>query len=1266
MVPTTASGRQALTASDARVIARYRSFTLVEGETSDSGQLRRAGATERDDMRKVLMGGAAVDPSTDREPLATKGSTDGLKRAGAGLVLVQLVGPVQDEWLGALKETGATVVTYMAENAYLVYASDGKQQLALARFGARNPAVRAVTRYKDSDKFTTAPPMAGSADVAVQTVRGAEGADARHATALAGEERRGLTRVAGFATQYVRLTAGEISNLSRDPAVVAILPDRRPKLLDERAAQIVAGNISGNAPDPPGYLAALTALGFGAGLFDFVVDITDEGVDKGVMPMPAGSHPDFYESGSTSNPSRIVYQQEDTAGDTNARDCGGHGTNVASIAAGYNADAGATVEDASGYNYGLGIAPRVLLGGTKIFNCAGIFDVQGTLTALQDNAYANGARVSNNSWGADTFGGYNADAQEYDAIVRDARSGEAGNQEITEVFAAGNMGYWGGSVGPPGTAKNVITVGASENVRPIGAADGCGVPDTGADDVRDIIDFSSRGPAIDGRRKPDIVAPGTHVSGAQPQTGVDYNGNGTCDSQFPSGSTLYTLVSGTSQATPEATGFAALLRDWYERTVGGGVTPPSPAMVKALMVNSASDQVGGANGAGGTNGNVPDNTQGWGRINVKSALDAVPRAYFDQSTTFGASGDSFSKTFAVQDASKPVKVSLVWTDAPGPLTGAAYVNNLDLKVSHGSGTFLGNVFDGGMSDTGGSADPRNNVENVFLPAGSDGGFNVTVDATNVAGDGVPGNADATDQDFALVVSNAAIATAPVLTHEGTTVTDLGDGDGSVEPGEIFNMTEEVRNAGNGGVTGVAATISTVTPNLSVLQAASAYPDMPAGATGSNSTAFSAGLDTAASCGSDLRFDVSFQTDSGSQAMSFKVPTGTFGAPVTRSTGATSIDIPDNDPVGVTSVLNVAGTGSIRDVNAGINISHTWDGDLEISLIGPDGTSVVLASRVGWDGHNFTNTVFDDEAATNIASGSAPFTGSFTPQADQLSRFDGKQRQGNWTLKVVDTAEIDTGTINRFDHTSSIAECSAPGSPDTTITAGPAEGNIIVDDTPAFEFTSEPGTTFECRVDAGAFAACTSPHTTAALTDDSHTFAVRAKNSEAVVDPTPATRTFTVDTTSVGPTLPVPPSVPPVPGVPPAEVDSDVNGFRAQVMVRRVKRFTGTATGAARVQIALLKRTPGTRPAVAKGKHIGACLWLKNSKGIFKKVRPTKKVCAKPVWLNAIGSGTWSFRLKKKLPRRSRYVLYSRAIGSDGRTETSFSSSDKNRVAFRIR
>ena len=239
-----------------------------------------------------------------------------------------------------------------------------------------------------------------------------------------------------------------------------------------------------------------------------MVDITDEGIDKGVVPAPAGSHPDLFRNGNAASTSRIAYAHEATAGDADARDCGGHGTNVASIAAGYNTQTGASFEDAQGFNYGLGISPRSKVGATKIFNCAGNFDVTTSITDLRSQAYARGARISNNSWGSSVGGAYNATAQEFDALARDAQPGVAGNQQITQVVSAGNSGAGANTIGSPGTAKNVITVGASESVRAIGATDGCGVPDTGANNAKDIIDFSSRGPTDDGRHQARHRRPG--------------------------------------------------------------------------------------------------------------------------------------------------------------------------------------------------------------------------------------------------------------------------------------------------------------------------------------------------------------------------------------------------------------------------------------------------------------------------------------------------------------------------------------------------------------------------------------------------------------------------------------------------------------------------------------------------------------------------------------------------------------------------------------
>ena len=122
-----------------------------------------------------------------------------------------------------------------------------------------------------------------------------------------------------------------------------------------------------------------------------------------------------------------------------------------------------------------------------------------------------------------------------------------------------------------------------------------------------------------------------------------------------------------------------------------------------------------------------------------------------------------------------MRVTLVWTDAPGPVApGPTLVNNLDLVVSAGGRRYLGNVLSGGTSRVGGSADTRNNVESVLLPPGTGGRLSVKVGATTLAGDGVPGVGDTTDQDFALVVSNVGPQPAwPHLSNDLTTISDSG-------------------------------------------------------------------------------------------------------------------------------------------------------------------------------------------------------------------------------------------------------------------------------------------------------------------------------------------------------------------------------------------------------------------------------------------------------------------------------------------------------------
>jgi uncharacterized repeat protein (TIGR01451 family) len=169
-------------------------------------------------------------------------------------------------------------------------------------------------------------------------------------------------------------------------------------------------------------------------------------------------------------------------------------------------------------------------------------------------------------------------------------------------------------------------------------------------------------------------------------------------------------------------------------------------------------------------------------------------------------------------------------------------------------------------------------------------------------------------------------------------------------------------------------------------------------------------------------------------------------------GDTPVAIPDFDPNGASSAISVADAKQVVDVDVRIHITHTYDGDLSISLIAPNGTEVMLSDQHGGSGGNYEDTVFDDEAANAIASGSAPFAGSYRPDSP-LSVLDGITSSGTWRLRVVDRLGDDVGTIDSWSLILSYPSrsCGPHASfnfrstvADTCGTGGPGHGNTIWD------------------------------------------------------------------------------------------------------------------------------------------------------------------------------------------------------------------------------
>jgi subtilisin family serine protease/subtilisin-like proprotein convertase family protein len=130
-------------------------------------------------------------------------------------------------------------------------------------------------------------------------------------------------------------------------------------------------------------------------------------------------------------------------------------------------------------------------------------------------------------------------------------------------------------------------------------------------------------------------------------------------------------------------------------------------------------------------------------------------------------------------------------------------------------------------------------------------------------------------------------------------------------------------------------------------------------------------------------------------------TGTFAS--------SNVGQPILDFIPVRSTLKITKDITIKDLSVQVNASHTYDGDLRITLIAPDGTKVILFNRRGGSGQGLNNTVFDDGGVNSIYRGAAPFAGSYKPEY-LLSTFDGKNAKGTWQLLIEDNALLDTGRL----------------------------------------------------------------------------------------------------------------------------------------------------------------------------------------------------------------------------------------------------------------
>ncbi|MBN2389164.1 MAG: S8 family serine peptidase, partial [Anaerolineae bacterium] len=692
---------------------------------------------------------------------------------GMGYYLVQFQGPIAESDVDALEAVGAEVFDYIPDYAYIVRMDNAQraavEQMAQIRWvGLYQPAyrlapdllVRAVAIEHEGASADAAP-----LTLVVSVFRG----EAVATVAASIQNLRGVIldqSQTNWQSKFkVTLPANALVELASIPGVRWVERAPQWQLYNDRSDNIMGVR---SVWDTQGL--------YGAGQ---TVAVCDSGLDQG-STAPASLHNDF-ENGS--GVSRVVALYDLVGGGDGASDVNsGHGTHVAGSVLGNGDLSGATPSThtypESAY---VGMAPEASL----IFQASednGTGELSGIPFDLNDlfaQAATAGADLHTNSWGSDEASAYTTDSENVDEYMWD-------HKNFTVLFAAANAGIDADSdgvvdlysMGSPATAKNCVTVGASENNRPTLTYTWGGIwpddfpedpvySDYVADDITGLAAFSSRGPVLDYRYKPDVVAPGTFIASVRSSLASE-SGWGVINAD-------YMYMGGTSMATPLTAGAATIVRQFY--TDVKGHSTPSAALIKATLINGATDIYPGQYGTGATQeipATRPTNVAGWGRVDIQNSIfPTAPRAmnYVDETAGLStAASDVYN--YQITSSTEPFRVTLAWTDYPGsPAANGALVNDLDLTITGPSGTtyYPNNAL---LSNGSSSAtyDRVNNVEGIDIASPATGLYTVTVRGHNVPHG---------PQPYALIASG-------VFTTANTPPMIDGLPDQMLEPGESKN------------------------------------------------------------------------------------------------------------------------------------------------------------------------------------------------------------------------------------------------------------------------------------------------------------------------------------------------------------------------------------------------------------------------------------------------------------------------------------------------
>ncbi|MHB8985848.1 MAG: S8 family serine peptidase [Eubacteriales bacterium] len=455
------------------------------------------------------------------------------------------------------------------------------------------------------------------------------------------------------------------------------------QLLNDRSREIIGADLL----NAPGFIAPAGLTGKGQ-----VVAVADSGVDRGSLE---DIHPDL--ASQPGKKPRIIMLKS-WSGRPVADDPVGHGTHMVGTIAGNGASSGGKFK---------GVAPDASI------YFQGILDEKGKVAPPADveklflPAYQAGARIHVNAWGSGT-GAYSGNAMKADAFMRKY-------PDFLVIFGAGNSGPGARSLTSEANSKNALVVGSSVSPRP--------ALDFSSEGTLETAEFSSRGPATDGRIKPDLLAPGTSIISARSAL-VKENLPG-----FP----MYTSMQGSSMASAVAAGSSALIREYIQKEMA--IPQPAAASLKAALINGS---------------RTPDtgpSRESFGVLDLVGTVLALKEKTMHLTEEIWGLPEGGTKTYSIKvsDSATPFKATLAWTDPAGdPLSKNALVNNLDLLVTAPNGqTYAGNSF------VGQTPDVSNNVEQVFIKNPIPGEYLVQVRAASVAVSAVR-NTSVNMQDYSLV------------------------------------------------------------------------------------------------------------------------------------------------------------------------------------------------------------------------------------------------------------------------------------------------------------------------------------------------------------------------------------------------------------------------------------------------------------------------------------------------------------------------------------